>query len=309
MVTGGAGFIGSNLAHRLLEEGWDVRILDNFSTGRRENLDDILQDIDLVEGDLRDEDAVRKAVQGREVVFHLGALPSVLRSVQDPGPTNDVNITGTLHLLLNSRDAGVERFVFTSSSSVYGDTEELPKHEDMKPKPLSPYALSKLTGEHYCRMFHSLYGLKTYSLRYFNVFGPRQDPQSQYAAVIPLFIEAICQERAPVIYGDGEQTRDFTYVQNVVEGNICCTDAGDEAAGEAYNIACGDRTSVNELAHEIARILGKDVSPKYEEPRPGDVRDSQAANEKARRLLGWNPSISFVDGLETTVQWFLDAVH
>ncbi|MBN1268171.1 MAG: SDR family oxidoreductase [Kiritimatiellae bacterium] len=307
LVTGGAGFIGSNLSRALTEAGLSVRVLDNFSTGRRENLADLGADVDLVEGDIRDADAVAQAVRGVRYVFHLAALPSVIRSVGDPAATNDVNITGTLNALLAARDANVERFVFSSSSSVYGDTPTLPKQEDMTPMPLSPYAVSKLAGEHYSRIFHKLYGLKTFALRYFNVFGPRQDPASQYAAVIPLFIDALREGRAPTIYGDGEQTRDFTFVDDVVHGNLCCCTARDEAAGQVYNIAAGGRTSVNDLAAALARLMGKDVAPVHADPRPGDVRDSQAAHERAARLLGWSARVSFEEGLRQTVEWFTRA--
>ncbi len=229
-----------------------------------------------------------------------------MRSVEDPQTTHDVNVTGTLKLLLAAREAGVERVVLSSSSSVYGDTPELPKREDMLPNPLSPYALSKLTGEHYLRIFHDLYGLRTYSLRYFNVFGPRQDPASHYAAVIPLFVAALKRDAAPVIYGDGEQTRDFTYVDDVVAGNLCCMDAPDEAAGGVFNLAWGYRTSVNELAAKIAALMGKDIRPVHQDPRPGDVRDSQADSTRAREQLGWAANVPFEDGLRRTVEWFLD---
>jgi UDP-glucose 4-epimerase len=304
LVTGGGGFIGSNIVRTLIQEGQEVRVLDDFSTGRRENLAGLEEHIQLIEGDLRDEQTLQRAVAGVRHIFHLGALPSVIRSVNQPLPTHDVNITGTLRLLLAARDAGVERVVFSSSSSVYGDTPTLPKREDMKPMPLSPYALSKLTGEHYMRIFHGLYGLQTFSLRYFNVFGPRQDPNSHYAAVIPLFVDAIRQGRPPVIYGDGEQTRDFTFVENVVQANLACRTAPESAAGGVYNVACGDRTSVNRLARMIAEKLGSDIQPKYQAPRPGDVRDSQAANALAREHLGWAPTVDFETGIARTIQWF-----
>ncbi|NCC51398.1 MAG: SDR family oxidoreductase [Spartobacteria bacterium] len=305
LITGGAGFIGSNIVHALLAEGSRVRVLDNFSTGRHENLEAVKDRIEVIEGDLCDVDTLKQAMAGIRYVFHLGALPSVIRSVRAPMPTHEVNITGTLRVLIEARDAGVERVVFSSSSSVYGNTAVLPKQEDMRPMPLSPYAISKLTGEHYMRVFHELYGLQTFCLRYFNVFGPRQDPQSQYAAVIPLFMDALTHDRPPVIFGDGEQTRDFTFVANVVEGNLCCRTAPPEAAGGVYNLACGDRTSVNDLATGLARALGKDIQPVYEPPRPGDVRDSQADNARAREMLQWAPSVDFNEGLRRTVEWFL----
>lgn len=304
LVTGGAGFIGSNLVRGLLNLGHSVRVLDNFSTGRRENLADIASDIVLLEGDFRDPDVLKRGVGGVSHVFHVGALPSVVRSVEDPVSTHDVNITGTLNLLVHARDAGVERIVFSSSSSVYGDTPVLPKREDMTPTPLSPYALSKLAGEHYARIFHNLYGLKTFSLRYFNVFGPRQDPASQYAAVIPLFVDAFRNNRPPVIFGDGEQTRDFTYIDDVVAGNICCMNASDEAAGKVFNVAWGYRTSINELARRIADLMGSKAEPVHAPPREGDVRDSQADSELAKRLLDWKPSVPFDEGLKRTVDWF-----
>lgn len=304
LVTGGAGFIGSNLVQALLARGHSVRVLDNFSTGRHENLEAIKDRIDVQVGDLRDPDALFNAVLGVRYVFHVGALPSVIRSVEDPLATHDVNVNGTLNLLLAAREAGVERVVFSSSSSVYGDTEELPKHEAMLPRPLSPYALSKLTGEHYLRIFYELYGLRTFSLRYFNVFGPRQDPASQYAAVIPLFINAIRQDQAPVIHGDGGQTRDFTYVDDVVGGNLCCLEAPDEAAGGVYNLAWGYRTSIKELASKLATLMGKDIQPRHDAAREGDVRDSQADSTRARTLLGWKPTVPFDEGVERTIDWF-----
>lgn len=305
LVTGGAGFIGSNVVDELVRRGAQVRVFDNFSTGRHANLESVLADIELVEGDLRDAEALRDAVRGVRYVIHLAALPSVIRSVEDPETTHEINTTGTLKLLLAARDAGVDRFVLASSSSVYGDTPELPKRESMLPQPLSPYALSKLDGEHYCRMFHSLYGLKTYALRYFNVFGPRQDPASYYAAVIPLFIEALQQGRAPTIYGDGGQTRDFTYVSDIVAANLlCCTTAPEAAAGGVFNVAWGNRISILELAQRLASIMGRDAAPVHQPARPGDVRDSQADAALARERLGWAPAVPFEEGLSRTVSWF-----
>ena len=304
LITGGAGFIGSNLVRHLLAQGEQVRILDNFSTGRRENVAELARDIECVEGDLRNDADVQRAMVGVRYVLHLGALGSVSRSVQDPMTTHEVNSTGTLRALIAARDAGVERFVFSSSSSVYGNTPVLPKQEDMTPTPLSPYALSKLTGEHYVRLFYSLYGLATFSLRYFNVFGPRQNPKSQYAAVIPLFVDALQAGQAPVIYGDGEQTRDFTYVDDVIAANLACCSAPAEAAGGVFNVAWGNRVSVNELARRIGGLLGRDIPPVYQAPRAGDVRDSQADATRAHRLLGWQPRVPFDDGLRRTVEWF-----
>ncbi|MCB1069982.1 MAG: SDR family oxidoreductase [Kiritimatiellae bacterium] len=304
LVTGGAGFIGCNVVRALLNGGAQVRVLDNFATGRRSNLEEVLKDIELCEVDLRDEAGVAAAMKEVAYVLHFGALPSVARSVEDPGSSNDVNIRGTLNLLLAARDNGVERVVFSSSSSVYGDTPVLPKREDMLPQPLSPYALSKLAGEHYMRMFHSLYGLKTYSLRYFNVFGPRQDPASHYAAVIPLFIQAILKDQPPTIHGDGLQTRDFTFVEDIIAANLACCTAPESASGGPYNVAWGNRISVKGLAEEINRLLGKSVAPIHTERRAGDVRDSQADASLARNEIGWTPKVSFADGLQRTIDWY-----
>ncbi|HMO03237.1 MAG TPA: SDR family oxidoreductase [Kiritimatiellia bacterium] len=304
LVTGGAGFIGSNFVHRLAAEGRPVRVLDNFFSGRRENLAGLEDRIELIEGDLRDRATVARAVKDVRFVIHFGAMPSVIRSVEDPWSANDVNINGTLNLLLAARDAGVDRVVFSSSSSVYGNTPVLPKHEDMTPTPLSPYALHKLAGEHYLRMFHNLYGLKTYSLRYFNVFGPRQNPKSDYAAVIPLFINAVLNDRAPILHGDGGQTRDFTYVDDIVAANLACCDAPEAAAGGVYNVAWGNRISIKELALLIARILGKNIEPKHEPARAGDVRDSQADSSRAKAMIGWEPKVTFEEGLRRTIAWY-----
>ncbi|MGA1530880.1 MAG: SDR family oxidoreductase [Kiritimatiellia bacterium] len=304
LITGGAGFIGSNVAHHLIQKGEQVRILDNFLTGRRENLSGIEDKIELVEADLCDRDAVGAAVQGVRYILHFGALPSVIRSVEDPWSANAVNIDGTLNLLLAARDAGVDRLVFSSSSSVYGDTPVLPKREDMTPMPLSPYALHKLAGEHYCRMFYSLYGFKTYALRYFNVFGPRQNPKSDYAAVIPLFIKACIEDRAPVIHGDGGQTRDFTFVEDIISANLACCTAPDSAAGKFFNVAWGNRISIKELALTIAGILGKDIQPVHDPARAGDVRDSQADPRLAKEHIGWEPRITFEEGLARTIAWY-----
>jgi nucleoside-diphosphate-sugar epimerase len=305
LITGGAGFIGSNTVRYLLTRGQNVRVLDDFSTGRRENLAGLEKDIDLVEGSIWDLEVCRKAVKGVRYVLHMAAIPSVPRSVADPLTTNNVNITGTLHMLLAARDGGVERFVLSSSSSVYGDTPVLPKRESMVPAPMSPYALSKLTNEHQCRLFFELYGLKTYCLRYFNVFGPRQNPKSQYAAVVPIFIDAMKRGVPPTVYGDGEQTRDFTFVENVIEANLACCRAPDEAVGKVFNIGCGGRMTVNDLGRAIARAMGREFVPAYAPPRPGDVRDSQADIQMAERVLGWRPLVSVDEGLRQTVEWFL----
>lgn len=304
LITGGGGFIGSNIVRTLVAAEKKVRVLDNFSTGRPENLLGIRKAIDLVEGDIRDTDTVRRAARGVRFVIHTAALPSVVRSVKDPLATNSVNVCGTLKVLQAARAAHVERVVFSSSSSIYGNTKTLPKREDMMPCPMSPYALSKLTGEHYARLFFELYGLKTFSLRYFNVFGPRQDPKSQYAAAIPRFIDALRRGRRPVIYGDGKQTRDFTFVEDVVAANLACCSAPAKAAGMAFNVGGGGRISINDLVAHLARVLGRPFKPAYEPSRPGDVRDSQAAIERARKFLRWRPRVGLDEGLRKTVQWF-----
>jgi UDP-glucose 4-epimerase len=302
LVTGGAGFIGSNLVHALRARGEPVRVLDDFSTGRRANLEGI--DVEIAEGRLEDPADVKRAVRGVTHVFHLGAVPSVLRSVEDPITSDRANDVGTLHLLLAARDAGVERLVFSSSSSVYGETPTLPKREGEEGRPISPYAVTKQAGEYYCRLFHSHYGLPTVMLRYFNVYGPRQDPNSHYAAVIPRFVTAALEGRRPVIYGDGEQSRDFTYVGDAVEANLLAADAPEAGLGEAFNIACGGRITLNELLQEIGAALGMEIRAEHAPPREGDIRHSQADIGKARRLLGFAPGWSLRRGLEATVAWF-----
>ena len=306
LVTGGAGFIGSHLVERLVRDGHRVRVLDNFATGKKENLAPFLEDIDLRVADLRDPEAVGGACEGVDYIFHQGALGSVPRSVAAPITTHDCNTTGTLNILVAARDRGVKRIVYASSSSVYGDTPTLPKHEGMIPSPRSPYALSKLSAEQYCQVFTRVYGLETVSLRYFNVFGPRQDPMSQYAAVIPKFITALLEDRAPTINGDGCQTRDFTYIANNVEANMLAMHAP-QASGEAINIACGERYSLLELYQELCRLMGKNIEPVFGPTRSGDVRDSQAAIDQAHKLLGYQPLETFHGGLEKTVQWFVEA--
>ena len=304
LVTGGAGFIGSNLSRYLLASGKSVRVLDSFATGRAENLAGVESELDLIEGDVRDTDAVERAVRGIRYVCHLAALPSVARSVKDPLEADAVNIRGTINLLVAARDSGVERFVYSSSSSVYGDTPELPKHEAMRPAPLSPYAIQKLTGEHYTRVFHKLYGFRTYALRYFNVFGPRQNPGSDYAAVIPSFVTRVLSGEPPRIYGDGLQTRDFTYVDDVVRANVCCCETNADGGG-IYNVACGSRISVLDLAHAVIGLVGASgMQPVHEDPQPGDVRDSQADSSRAQAELGWAPQVAFEEGLKKTVEWF-----
>jgi len=303
LVTGGGGFIGSNIVGELLQRGEEVRILDNFSTGRRENIAEFSGKIEVIEGDVRDLKTVEEAVNGVDFVFHQAALPSVQRSILNPLTTNEVNITGTLNLLLASKETKVRRFVYASSSSVYGNSADLPKSEDMSPHPLSPYAISKLAGERYCQAFYDIYGLETICLRYFNVFGPKQDPFSEYSAVIPKFIKALAQKRRPDIYGDGEQTRDFTYVHNVVMANLLASSA-EGVAGEVINIACGERFSLNRMLKFLQGVFNLDIDPVYSDPRPGEVRDSLADVTKARKLLGYEPQTSFFEGLNKTVQWF-----
>src|SRR5438874_922363 len=300
LVTGGAGFIGSHLAEALLDQGESVRMLDNLATGKETNLAALQGRAQLIRGDLRNLEAVRAAVEGVEVVFHQGALASVPRSIADPVTSLEININGTQNVLQAARDAGVRRVVYASSSSIYGNTPTLPKHEQMQPHPVSPYGIHKLTGELLCEVFTSIYGLETVALRYFNVFGPRQDPSSEYAAVIPRFLTALIHQRRPIVFGDGEQTRDFTYIANVVQANLLAASAPD-AVGHAMNIGCGQQISLNSVLHIAGELLGVDVDPDYREPRPGDVRDSLADISFAQRLLGYKPTVSFRDGLAYAV--------
>ena len=305
LVTGGAGFIGSNIVETLLREGKSVRVLDNFSTGKRDNIKTLLDRIELIEGDLRRAEDVRRAVEGVRYVLHEGAIPSVPRSVEDPLATNEANVTGTLNLLVAARDAEVRRLVFASSSSVYGDAPELPKHEAMPLDPLSPYAASKLAGECYCRLFHQLYGFETVVLRYFNVFGPRQDPASAYAAVVPKFIECLVQSRPPDIHGDGLQSRDFTFVADTVRANLLACDAPAAAVGQVFNIACHQQVTILDLFGMIRKHMGATgVEPNHTPSRPGDVRHSFADISRARELLGYEPKWSLSDGLAKTVEAF-----
>jgi UDP-glucose 4-epimerase len=303
LVTGGAGFIGSHLVERLLREGFEVRVLDNFSTGRPENLAVVASRIELVEGDICDHRVVREAMRAVEVVFHEAALCSVARSVEEPQTTNAVNIGGTLNVLLAARDERVRRMVYASSSSVYGDTQVLPKREAMTPEPASPYAVTKYTGELYCRTFYQVFGLETFSLRYFNVFGPRQDPDSLYAAVIPRFISALLRGEPPVIYGDGQQSRDFSYVDNVVEANLLAMRAN-AGFGDAFNIACGQQLTVAALADRLMRLCEVAIEPIYSQPRLGDVCHSLADISKAKAVLGYRPHIDLLGGLQRTVEWY-----
>jgi nucleoside-diphosphate-sugar epimerase len=305
LVTGGAGFIGSHLTEELARRGHRVRVVDSLVTGKRTNLAHV-PGVEFVEGDLADIDVARRAVEGMEYVLHQAAIPSVPRSVKDPITSNRANVDATLNVLVAARDAGAKRLVFAASSSAYGDTPTLPKHEGMPTNPLSPYALQKVIGEQYLRMFTKLYGLETVSIRYFNVFGPRQDPTSPYSGVISVFATALLENRPPTIYGDGEQTRDFTYVANVVDGVLRACEAPG-ASGEVINVATGGRVSLNQLFEEMRKLIGSDVRPKYAEPRAGDVRDSQADISKSRDLLGYNPIVSFEDGLRQTVDWYRTA--
>jgi len=304
LVTGGAGFIGSHIAEALLDQGECVRVFDNLVTGKETNLVGIKGHIQFIQGDLRDLNAVKAAMQGIEVVFHQGALASVPRSIADPITSLETNINGTQNILLAARDAGVRRVVYASSSSVYGNTPVLPKHEDMPTNPMSPYAVHKLTGELLCGVFRRIYGLETVALRYFNVFGPRQDPASEYAAVIPRFLTALIEKRRPIVFGDGEQTRDFTYIANVVQANLLGASAPD-AVGYALNIGCGEQVSLNTLLQLAGELLNVDVQAEYREPRSGDVRDSRADISLAQRLLGYQPTIGFREGLALT----LEALH
>jgi len=300
LVTGGGGFIGSNLVRGLLDRGDEVRVLDNFSTGDRENLAGL--DVDVVEGELRSYERVHAATRGVEVVFHLGALGSVPRSVQDPLTSSAVNVEGTLNVLLAARDEGVRRVVFSSSTSVYGSSRELPTHESAPPDPISPYGVAKLAAERYCVSFSRIYhSFESVVLRYFNVFGPRQSPHSQYAAVVPLFVTAIDRGEPVTVYGDGEQSRDFTYVANVVDATVRAADA-EGASGRIFNVASGAPASVNHLADTIGAILGKPVERRHEPPRPGDIRDSWADIGAARDTLGYEPSVDLATGLELTVE-------
>ncbi|MCZ6776661.1 MAG: SDR family oxidoreductase [Ignavibacteria bacterium] len=303
LVTGGAGFIGSNIVEELVKRGEKVRVLDNFSTGKRENLVEFSEQIELVEGDIRSYHVVQEAVDGIDVILHQAALPSVPRSVRDPITTNEVNVTGTLNVLKAAKDAKVSRVVYASSSSVYGNNPELPKHEGMIPNPLSPYAVSKLAAEKYCAVFSKVYGLETISLRYFNVFGPRQDPNSQYSAVIPKFIKAIMNGEHPVIYGDGEQSRDFTFVANAVETNLLAATADCES-GIALNCACHGQITVNDLVEKIGRIFQKSVKPLFKEPRAGDVKHSFADIRLAEKMIRYQPLVDFDQGLVLTTRWF-----
>lgn len=305
LVTGGAGFIGSNLTESLLERGHRVRIIDNFSTGKRENLvfDKKYFNFEVIEGDIRDLTVCQKAVKNIEYVFHQAALPSVQRSVEDPLTSNSINVKGTLNVLLAARDERAKRVIYASSSSIYGDTPVLPKREEMPPNPLSPYALQKFIGEQYNQLFFQLYGLETISLRYFNIFGPKQDPNSIYSAVIPKFIDALLHGVPPTVFGDGEQSRDFTYIDNVVEANLLAMSL-EHTCGEVMNIACGKRTSLNQLLNILQDILDSKISPVYQEPRKGDVRHSLADISRGGKVLNYAPKVEIEIGLKKTVEYF-----
>jgi UDP-glucose 4-epimerase len=303
LVTGGAGFIGSNICNRLVSDGCFVRVVDNLLTGKKTNLAGILDKIEFIKADMGDENVARTAMKDIDMVLHQGALPSVPRSVDDPAATHRHCVDATFTLLLAARDAKVKRFVYASSSSAYGDTPTLPKVETMLPSPLSPYAAAKLAGEYYCSVFYNVFGLQTISLRYFNVFGPHQDPTSQYAAAIPAFVMSILKDKPPTIYGDGEQSRDFTYVDNVVEANLLAATAR-KTAGEVINIACGQAVTVNEIIEMINKILGKNIKPIYAAPRPGDVKHSLADISLAKKLIKFKPKVSFRQGLEKAIGWY-----
>lgn len=304
LVTGGAGFIGSNLVEDLVSQDYNVKVLDNFETGKKENLSGLDKKIELIKGDIRELEAVKKAVKGVDYISHQAALPSMLKSIEEPIPTTEVNMLGTLNVILAARDSSVKRIVYASSSSVYAGIDELPKRESMKMIPTSPYGLTKIANEHYFKIFHDIYGMKSVGFRYFNVFGPRQDKKSDYAAVIPKFINLMINGKKPPIYGDGEQTRDFTFVKDAVMANIISFRAK-KANGDAYNIASGKQTSVNDLVKMINRILGKDIKPDYEKPRPGDPKYSEADISEAMKNIGYRPNYSFDEALKLTVDWYL----
>jgi nucleoside-diphosphate-sugar epimerase len=303
LVTGGAGFIGSNICPKLISQGCFVRVIDNLLTGKKTNLAGILDKIEFIEADMGDPDIARRAMKGIDAVLHQGALPSVPRSVDDPAATHRHCVDATFTLLLAARDAKVKRFVYAASSSAYGDTPTLPKVETMPVNPLSPYAAAKLMGEYYCSVFYKVFGLETISLRYFNVFGPHQDPTSQYAAAIPAFVTSILKDKSPTVYGDGEQSRDFTYVDNVVEANLLAARTK-QTKGEVVNVACGEAVTVNEIIDMINDIVGKSVKPIYVPSRKGDVKHSLADISLAKKLLGYKPVVLFKEGLQKAIKWY-----
>ena len=305
LITGGAGFIGSNIVEVLFQQGELVRVLDNCSTGKLSNLEDVMDQIEFIQGDIRDLPLVREAVRDIDYILHQAALPSVSRSVHDPIASNEANVTGTLNVLVAAKDAGVKRLVFACSSSVYGNSQKLPKREDMPANPISPYAISKYTGEQYCRIFHELYGLETVALRYFNVFGKRQNPNSQYAAAVPIFINSFLEGKPPTIFGDGEQSRDFVSVEDVVRANLLACYA-EEAVGQVFNIASGRSATINCLVYMIKELIGCDIEPVYGQERKGDVRHSEADISKAQKILGYEPAVGLEEGLERTIEWYRD---
>jgi len=305
LVSGGAGFIGSHLVHRLVADGEEVRVLDDLSTGHRSNLEAVADDVEIIEASFVELDVCRRAVEGVDFVLHQGALPSVPKSIEQPRETHHANVTGTLNMLLAARDAGVKRFVYAASSSAYGDTPTLPKVETMPGRPKSPYAIQKYTGELYCRTFFETYGVETVALRYFNIFGPRQDPNSPYSAVIPRFVTACREGRAPTIFGDGTTSRDFTFIDNVVEANLRACRAPSACAGNVYNVACGQRIDLTTLAETIRREVGSGRPPEYAPERAGDVKHSLADIGRAREDLGYEPVVTFDEGVRRTVAWYL----
>lgn len=303
LVTGGAGFIGSHIAEALVKRGERVRVLDNLMTGKRENLAHLTGKVEFIEADIRDAAATRQAMEGVSIVYHEAAIPSVPRSVAEPQLNHEANVNGTFNVLMAARDAEVKRVIFAASSSAYGDTEVLPKTETMLPTPLSPYAAAKLVGELYCQTFTRVYGLETVALRYFNVFGPRQDPTSPYSGVISKFVTCLLNNQAPTIFGDGEQSRDFTYIANVVDANLRAAEAP-EAAGQVMNLGIGERITLNQLFDELQKIIGTNLKPDYKETRAGDVRHSLADISRAENLLGYRPLVGLAEGLEYTVDWY-----
>lgn len=303
VVTGGGGFIGSHIVEELLRRNETVKVIDNFSTGKHENVGPFEDDAEIIQTDIAEAKNLAHFLRGADYVIHQAAIPSVPKSIIDPVKSHQANVNGTLRLLVACREAGVKRVVYASSSSLYGDSPTLPKHEGMMPNPLSPYGAQKLFGEMYCQVFTKAYGLETVSLRYFNVFGPRQDATSQYSGVLALFIPAVLQGRPPTIYGDGLQSRDFTYVQNVVEANLlACKAPG--VGGQVFNVACGDRITVNSMLQQINKITGKNITPIFAEPRAGDIKHSQADIARAKEHLGYEPKMSFEEGLRHTIEWY-----
>ncbi len=303
LVTGGAGFIGSNICKRLVSQNCFVRVVDNLITGKKSNLADVIDKIEFIQADMGDSEVARSTMKDIDVVLHQGALPSVPVSVDNPAATHQHCVNATFTLLLAARDTGIKRFVYAASSAAYGDSPTSPKVETMPVSPLSPYAVAKLTGEYYCSVFYNIYGLETISLRYFNVFGPYQDPTSQYAAAIPAFVTAILRDQPPTIYGDGEQSRDFTYIDNVVDANLLAARAK-QTKGEVINIACGQAVTVNEIIDMINELLGKNIKPIYTDPRPGDVKHSLADVTAAKNLIGFEPVVQFKDGLQKAIEWY-----